>query len=368
MNRFARISLTLCALAASFGCGDTPDLDVDEGHAGTLAQQVDAPASRPGTFKVFDRIPQFGMYAEKDPDNYQPPAGMLMWNVGTLFAAKLSDAQKAQIGSDVKARLTYHAQCDNYDRIGNLFMVVVPKGQAPTASTPRTELLRIITPFSSYQRGALATFTYPLVDLSTYARTLSDPEKDAWLVIGGGSNPHANDPCARANRPAAFRAIGYFYSLELVSTQPLTQGPSVTLTALSNHQAKSTPITATLTAPAGGLTGRVTVIVSGHGAEAGGNEYMNTRDTLTVNGQTVGSFSTAVDCASLARFSPEGNPGIFQRNTSSNPRNWCPASIVQPRTFPVTLKPGANTVSLAINPGRVPNGSYYATSISFSAP
>lgn len=370
MTRFARIPLTLCALAAFFGCGDTADRDValtsDEVTAGALAQEAPA-QSTPGTFKVFDHIPQFGMYAEKDPANYKPPAGVLMWNVGTLFAAKLTPAQKAQIGSDLKARITYHAQCDNYDRIGGLFMVIVPKGELPTVTSPRTELFRFITPFSSYQRGALANYTFPLADLSTYARTLSDPEKDAWIVIGGGSNPYGTDPCARANKPADYRAIGFLYSLDLVSTKPLTQGASTTLTGLFNYQAKATPITATINAPSE-LTGRVTVVVSGHGAEAGGNEYMNTQDTLSVNGKQVGSFSTKVDCASLARFSPEGNPGIFQRNNAGNPRNWCPGGIVESRSFPATLKAGANTVTLSVNPGRVPNGSYYATSISFSAP
>jgi hypothetical protein len=41
---------------------------------------------------------------------------------------------------------------------------------------------------------------------------------------------------------------------------------------------------------------------------------------------------------------------------------------VAPRTFAATLNPGKNQISLAIEPSRVPSGSYYATSISFSAP
>lgn len=332
-----------------------------------VREQTAVPAGAPGTFKLFDKIPQFGMYATTEP-NYTPPPGVLMWSLGTLFATKITPAQKAMIGSDLKARITYHAQCDNYDRIGGLFYVVVPAGQTPSPSDTRTELVRIITPFSSYARGALATYTFPLADISTYARALADPSKDVWVVIGGGSNPYNNDPCVRANRPADFRAVGYRYSLEFVSTKPLTPGPSTTLTGLYNVAAKATPITATLIAPEGGLTGRVSVIVSGHGAEAGGNEYMHTQDTVSVNGKQVGSFSTKVDCAALQRFSPEGNPGIFRNNNTSNPRNWCPGSLVTVRSFPATLVAGKNTVTLGITPGRVPSGSYYATSISFTSP
>src|SRR6185436_10271735 len=101
----------------------------------------------PGTFKLFDQIPQFGIYTTMDPANYTPPAGVLMWSFGTVFLTKLTSAQKAMIGSDLKARVTYHAQCDNYDRLGGLFFIVLAKGLAPTLTDQRTELARFITPF-----------------------------------------------------------------------------------------------------------------------------------------------------------------------------------------------------------------------------
>jgi len=66
----------------------------------------------------------------------------------------------------------------------------------------------------------------------------------------------------------------------------------------------------------------------GHGSAAGGDEYENTMDTLDVNGAKVGSFSTAIDCAPYAKYSPDGNPGIFTGNTTGNPRNWCPGAPV----------------------------------------
>jgi hypothetical protein len=116
------------------------------------------------------------------------------------------------------------------------------------------------------------------------------------------------------------------------------------------------------------LTGRISVIVSGHGAESGGDEYRNTRDTLTLDGMTLGMFDTKIDCAPYARFSPDGNPGIFQNNAARNPRNWCPGALVPAHTFPATLHMGSNEISLAIDPPDVPSGSYYATSITFTSP
>jgi hypothetical protein len=108
--------------------------------------------------------------------------------------------------------------------------------------------------------------------------------------------------------------------------------------------------------------------LSGHGAESGGDEYANTKDTLDVNGHSVGMFDTALDCAQYAKLSPDGNQGIFGNNKSSNPRNWCPGALVPSHIFDASLEPGMNSISLAIEPARVPMGSYYATSIVFSAP
>lgn len=120
--------------------------------------------------------------------------------------------------------------------------------------------------------------------------------------------------------------------------------------------------------PDGPLAGHVTVIVTGHGSGAGGDEYEYTSDTVTVGGQKVGTFSTKIDCAPFAKLSPDGNPGIFQGNTSYNPRNWCPGALVPSHTFPVTLLPGTTPVVLDVRPPQVPAGSVYVTSITFSAP
>ena len=342
------------------------DVVIPDGATSPDAGGTDGGA--PGTFKLFDQIPQFGMYVMMAP-NYTPPAGVLMWSFGTVFLTKLTPAHKGMIGSDLKARVTYHAQCDNYDRLGGLFFIVLPTGQAPTESDQRTELARFITPFSNYTRGALATYVFPLADISTFASVFSDPAHDVWIGIAGGSNPYtgSGDPCPSV--AADFKAVGFKYSLEFVSTSPLTGASSTILTALYYVQAASVPVTSTFTNNSGGtLTGRVTVIVTGHGSAAGGNEYMNTQDTVTLNGTQIGSFSTMVNCASYEQYSPDGNPGIFRNNTTSNPRNWCPGELIPPRSFPATLNAGSNSISLGITPSTVPSGSYYPTSFSFSSP
>jgi hypothetical protein len=346
---------------AAAGSLSSIPIDVDAGPVD------DVPVSRPGSFKLFDQIPQFGMYGTTEPD-FDPPSGVLMWHFGTEFVRKLSPEQQAQIGADLTARVTFHAQCDNYDRLGGVFSIAVPPGQTPKPSDPRTELVRFITPFSDYTRGALATYAFAPADLSAYARALADASHDVWIGIGGGSNPYADDPCERNGQPAAFNAIGFKYSLELSSTTSLAPGKGTTLTALYNLAAKMVPVTGTFDVDSASVTGQITVIISGHGAESGGDEYRNTQDTLSLAGTALGTFSTMIDCAPYARFSPDGNPGIFSGNNARNPRNWCPGALVPSHTFPASLRQGANRVSLAIDPSDVPSGSYYATSIAFTSP
>jgi hypothetical protein len=337
-----------------------------------------------GTFNVFDHIPQFGIYVGHDPENYTPPAGVLMWQYGTEFVTKLGAQQQSLIGSDLAARVTYYAQCDNYDRIGGVFFVVEPRGQAPQPTDPRIELVRFITPFSDYTQGALATHVYPDADVSAFANVLADSTHDVWIGIGGGSNPYSGDPCggpAVGDSGSDFPEVGFLYSLDFVSTKALGSGETSALAAftlgsdaaapaaIADVQLTATPITGTFDNPGGPVSGHVTVIVSGHGSSAGGDEYEYTQDTVTVGSAQIGAFSTMIDCAPYAAASPDGNPGIFQGNTTSeNPRNWCPGAIVPSHTFPVTLPAGSSSVVLGITPSQVPSGSYFATSITFTSP
>jgi hypothetical protein len=297
-----------------------------------------------------------------------------MWSHGTVFVTQLSELQQAQLGSDLAARVTYFAQCDPYDRLGGVFLILEPKGQAPQATDARVELVRFITPFSDYQRGDLATHVYPDADISGFAGALADPTRDVWVGISGGSNPYAGDACTdsdgqlRAGVNADFSGVGFSYSVDFVSTKPLARGTSLTLSALDNSLEMSTPIDGTLSLDGNAVSGQITVIVSGHGSDSGGDEYENTTDTLKLNDQEIGAFSTKLDCGAYAKFSPDGNPAIFQGNlTFTNPRNWCPGALVPAHRFAAQLSPGVNVVSLEITPGNVPAGSYYATSISFSA-
>ena len=193
---------------------------VSTGGAAVVGSEAGAGGDSASTLKVFDQVPQFGIYVEKQPA-YTPPEGVLMSSYGTVFLTKLNPAQKAHIGSALAARVTYHAQCDNYDRIGGIFFISLPPGQPPVEpdlkakppvkGDPRVEIVRFITPFSDYRLGALATYVFPDADISVYAGVLADSSRDVWVGLEGGSNPYGGDPCdvIKPPLPSEFLAVGF---------------------------------------------------------------------------------------------------------------------------------------------------------------
>ena len=380
-DRFLRygVPCALLVLTAVVGCSSSP-LVANAGESGGTgggqagaAGAVDAAGAMVTVVNVFDQIPQFGLYADSDPQDYLPPRGVASWSHGTEYVSKLSPRQREQLGSDLAVRVSYWAQCDEYDRLGAVFLLLEPRGREPEPTDPRIELVRFITPFADFRQGALAQHVYPDADVSAYARAIADLAQDVWIGIAGGSNPHAGDACSdddgtlRPGLTAEFASVGFKYSVDLVSTQPPDDGTSLVLPGISWADGKLVPIDGAFSNDGDAVSGRVTAIVSGHGAAAGGNEYQYTQDTVTLNGIEIGSFSTKIDCAPYAKFSPRGNPGIFKNGPPGNPRNWCPGALVPAHSFEAELAPGDNAVSLAMLPSAVPEGSYYSVSITFSS-
>lgn len=328
--------------------------------AGLMLAAAGVAHAAPGTFTVFDAIPQFGIYVT-DPPNYTPPPGIVMLNNGTTFLARLTPSQRSMIGTDVAAQITYHAQCDNYDRLGSLFMIVKPAGAKPTIQDKPIELVRWITPFSDYWQGEYATRMFAPASLAPFAALLTDPRLDVWLGIKGGSNPYDGDPCTNRVTDPDFAAVGFKYTVALTSTLPAASGARGIAAPVPLADYTAVPIAGSARSRAAGA-GSAIVIVSGHGSASGGDEYKHTNDTLTLNDEVVGRFSTQVNCASYRKYSPDGNPFIFFFNGTTNPRNWCPGALVPSYTFPVALRRN-NTVSLDMDDPSVPAGSYYSTSI-----
>lgn len=320
--------------------------------------------------QVFDQIPQFGIYRSTDPSWYTPPAGVLMWSHGTEYARKLSATEKVQLGADLALRITYHGQCDEYDRFASVFFISTPIGVTPSVSTPRVTLVDFISPFSNAWQGAYSTRVYPNAAIWPYLDAMNDPNRDIWVGISGGSNPqYGSDACQqRGITDPTIAEVGFKYSLSLVSTQPAgAAGDRDVISLLSRSEEKDDAIT---TAPANTTAqlnlATLAINIAGYGADPGGQEYAKSNITIYRNGLTLAMFNTGVDCAALAVYSPRGNPGIFQNNLTTNPRSWCPGGVIQTRYYDLGAVNGiTQDISVKVgNPSPWTAQSVYRTSLS----
>ncbi|MGJ7904432.1 discoidin domain-containing protein [Lysobacter sp. 1R34A] len=330
----------------------------------------DAPPASEKLVQVLDQVPQFGIYRSTEPTTYTPPAGVLMWKRGTEYARKLSDAEKARIGDDVALRITYHAQCDPYDRFASAFFISTPKGVTPTVDTPRVTFTDFISPFSDMWQGSKAPRVYPDAPMNPYAAALANPDRDVWVGISGGANPqYGGDACEQHGvTDPAIAEVGFKYSLALVSTQALTPGSDPDVIGLLSRSSEKDDSIATATVSHTANLGIATLAVSiaGYGASSGGQEYTHTNIAVKLNGAQIAAFSTRTDCASYEQFSPRGNPGIFRNNTTTNPRSWCPGALVPMRYFDLGNIAGKTLqVGLGVgNPSPWTADSQYVTSVS----
>jgi len=108
-----------------------------------------------------------GYLFEKNPDK-DLQDGILRHST-SLYAVKLTDEQLALIGDSLRMNVFVKACCDNYDRIGNINLALVPKGAETYKpdETQRIELGRFITPFMNKNRQPdTVPYTYRLDYLS----------------------------------------------------------------------------------------------------------------------------------------------------------------------------------------------------------
>lgn len=132
------------------------------------------------------------------------------------------------------------------------------------------------------------------------------------------------------------------------------------------------------TVPAGAKNVRLKYIVTGHGGHSGGDEFVQKRNILSVDGKEVYSFVPwRDDCASFRRFNPATGVWLIKRTASYigkngyeekeveeplassdlSRSNWCPGSDVVPEEIALgNLAPGKHTFTVSIPEAQVIDG------------
>lgn len=293
------------------------------------------------TLTVFDEIRFYDGYA--GVVNQPVPNGIIRHR-NDLYAKKLSATELLAFGSTMSLNITIKADCDNYDRIGNVNLAFAPKDATnyDTNTVPKIELARFITPFMNKN---IAPFQVPYVfNVDNIAKIFKDPQLiaayDFWIELQVFGVPYAAQTqvagCAGINSV-------FFGTLTLVSNASNFTSSNNFLFPLNfqkymnNYQAGAsdaigqTVRTISVNLPDDIDNASFYLITSNHGANSGGEEY-NRRwhyiyfDNLITPILTYKPGETS--CEPYRVYNTQGN-GIYGTTPRTDAvwqsfSNWCP--------------------------------------------
>ncbi|MDR6487327.1 hypothetical protein J2799_001832 [Chryseobacterium vietnamense] len=294
--------------------------------------------------------------------NPTPPGLTRLTNA--RYTRKLTDAELDAFKAKIAMRVTIAALCDNYDRLGEVFLAMVPKNQSTyTVDDPnvkRIEVGRYITPFMNKNKTpSEVPYTYDVSNLySIFHDTALRGQYDLYMELDVFGVPYAaqTQVSGCANRIDVFSGTLTFFSTDTGATPSDTNTlvPILSYNSLNNYN--STDVTGetvrivTFNLPSPVTNARFFVISTPHGANSGGEEYVRRQNYTYVDDVQVLTYTPGgISCEPYRVYNTQGNgiygssPKTFANWTSWN--NWCPGNSVPIREFTVpNLTTGSHTL------------------------
>lgn len=268
-----------------------------------------------------------------------------------LFTTKLQPSQLEQIGNTLQLSIIITAACDNYDRIGNVNLVLVPKGDTTydTNTAQKIEMGRFITPFMNMNilpSDVPYTFT-----VDNIAKILKDSSinlnYDFWVEFEVFGVPYA----AQTQVAGCSGRTDVFYgSLDFVTNTDTTVPNDTFLLPLNfkknlnNYEAAATDVIGQTVRTINYTTSQIinnatyTLITSNHGSNSGGEEYNRRFHYIYHDDVQVLSYKPGEPtCEPYRVYNTQPN-GIYGSVPRTNAQwqsfsNWCPGAVIPIRTI-----------------------------------
>ncbi|MFS4431046.1 peptide-N-glycosidase F-related protein [Chryseobacterium sp. S90] len=292
------------------------------------------------------------------------PTGLIRLN-NARYTRKLTDAELDAFKAKIAMRVTIAALCDNYDRLGEIFLAMVPKNQSTyTINDPnvkRIEIGRYITPFMNKNSTPLEVpYTYDVSNLySVFHDTALRNTYDLYMELDVFGVPQTQvSGCS--GRIDVFSGTLTFFSTDTGATPVDTNSlvPILSYNKLNNYN--STDVTGetvrivTFNLPNPVTNARFFVISTPHGANSGGEEYIRRQNYTYIDDAQVLTYTPGgISCEPYRVYNTQGNgiygatPKTFADWTSWN--NWCPGNSVPIREFTLpNLTAGNHTLKHTI--------------------
>ncbi|MCK5455474.1 MAG: hypothetical protein KAI45_00015 [Melioribacteraceae bacterium] len=295
---------------------------------------------------LFDKVIFYDGYAEKVNENHH--SGILRVS-NSVYVTKLSPDEIGAIGDNLTLEIIIGAACDNYDRIGNVFLSLFRKGDPyfNDLLVSKIEIARFITPFMN-KNNSPREVPYNF-EINNIAKILNDSnissKYDFWIEFSVFGVPYA----AQSEVPGcAGRNDCFLGTLKLISTDKASNIisqhliPIATFASLNNSNHSDVPgqtirtfdvdITSTIT------NAKMYLITSNHGSNSGGEEYIRRDHYIYFDENLIDTYKPGgKSCEPYRIFNTQGN-GIY----SSTPRtvadwtswnNWCPGDKIPIRIY-----------------------------------
>lgn len=316
-------------------------------------------------FRYYDRITFYDVYAGTVDETKAPvPDGIFRLN-NSRFTTLLPAADLDQMGDSLTLEVTIHALCDNYDRIGSVDLVIMPKDSAiyndcwrtkPSGGTysgrlgntdptiKRIEVARYITPFMN-KNAELDSVPYHW-DISFLAPMLHDhalrDSTNLWLEFHLEGVPYAANTQVAG---CAGRNDVFAGTLEIVShtASPGSYDGKAVVEPLvyeryinnyNNTDEAGTTVAHYQVHVGEPLTDAMFLMInSNHGANSGGEEYNRRLHYVWVNEWMAEVYRPGrQSCEPFRQYNTQGN-GIYGGSPQSDESwqsfsNWCPGDVI----------------------------------------
>ena len=342
----------------------------------TVCTGLKAQTNGRDTVTVFDAVRFYdGYLVEKNPED--PTLDGILRHRTSLYAIKLTDEQLAQIGDSIEMHVRVQACCDNYDRIGNVNIAFVPKGQKTYKpdEVQRIEIGRFITPFmNKNKKPDTVPYEYKVPYLSYIFRDSElRAQYDIWVELEIFGVPYAANQQIKgcADRSDVFLGTLKFSTINEnrgVTTDKdvlvpiVIKNPEYIAHNLNNYDERATDEigktikTYTFTVPKDVADGQLVLVTSNHGANEGGEEYNRRWHYIYYDGgeEPVMVYKPGRNsCEPFRKYNtcPNGIYGYFKRSdeTWQSFSNWCPGDVIDNRIIDLgEVKAGTHTVCISV--------------------
>ena len=318
--------------------------------------------STPTTVILFNEVLYYDGYAQTVDE---PVPENIVRVSNSKYATKITDEDLDLISNTLIMEITVRAACDNYDRLGHVFLSLVKKGESYDKNklAGKIEIARFITPFMDKNKQPdQVKYTF---QVDNVARLLKDKiiynEYDFWMELDIFGVPYA------ANKEiagCAGRNDTFYGTLKLISTNEEYANTDQQLVPISYNQqfdnyAHTDVIGETirkfsinLEDPVKGA--KIYLITSNHGANAGGEEYNRRNHNIYFDGNLIDTYMPGgKSCEPYRQYNTQGN-GIYglQPRTAeewASFSNWCPGDKIPIRIYDLgDLNQGTHTFRIEV--------------------